>query len=224
MRTTATIVELRRLLAERHPLAHGSRRVSDHPVIPSGIPALDQLLGGGWPQGKLSELVGNGDGSGSAQVLHALLQRVATRGQFLALIDGRDSFDVDAVEPDILSRLLWVRCTTAEEALKAADIILRDRNFPNVVLDLKLNSLPQLRRIPSSAWHRFRRLQEQNGTTLLVITPTQFVGGAHCRVRLDSRQNLQAMTRPPSEVLGDLHFELLRTEEPDQSNTERATG
>jgi hypothetical protein len=224
MRNTATIVELRRLLAERHPPAHASRKVSDRPVMPSGIPALDHLLGGGWPKGKLSELVGSGEGSGSAQVLHALVQRVAAEGQFLALIDGRDSFDVDAVDPDVLSRVLWVRCTGADEALKAADILLRDRNIPNVVLDLKMNPLPQLRRIPSSAWHRFRRLQEQHGTTLLVITPTQFVGGAHCRVQVDSRLNLQAMTRPPSEVMSDLHFELLRAEEPDQSASEVATG
>lgn len=179
----------------------------------TGITTLDELLDGGWPRGKLSELVGTGAGSGSAQVIHALLHGLAASGHFLALVDGLDSFDVDAVEADVLARLLWVRCTRAEEALKAADILLRDRNFPFVIVDLKLNPVAQLRKIQSSVWHRFRRLQEQNGSTLLVVTPTQLVGGAHCRVRLESKLGLEAMTRPPAEIVDSLRFELLRAEE-----------
>ena len=181
-------------------------------TVTTGIAALDELLGGGWPKGKLSELVGIGAGSGSAQVIHALLHRVAAGGQFLALVDGVDSFDVDAVEVDALSRLLWVRCTKADEALKAADILLRDRNFQFVVVDLKLNSIAQLRKIQSSVWHRYRRLLEQNGTTLLVVTPTQLVGGAHCRVRVESKLGLEAITRPPVETASQLRFDLLRTD------------
>lgn len=181
-------------------------------TVTTGIAALDELLGGGWPKGKLSELVGIGAGSGSAQVIHALLHRVAAGGQFLALVDGMDSFDVDAVEVDALARLLWVRCTKTDEALKAADILLRDRNFPFVVVDLKLNSIAQLRKIQSSVWHRYRRLQEQNGTTLLVVTSTQLVGGAHCRVRVESKLGLEAITRPPVETAGQLRFDLLRAD------------
>src|SRR5204862_1713111 len=123
------------------------------------------------PRGGLAELVGAGPGSGSAQVVHALLRRVAHAGEYLALVDGADSFDVDAAEPTTLTRLLWVRCQKAEEALKAADLLLRDRNFPLLVLDLQLNPQAQLRKIPSSVWHRFRRLLEQNGATVLVVTP-----------------------------------------------------
>ncbi len=212
MRATANIVELRRLLAERHPAARGLPRPPlERPVVPSGLPALDTLLHGGWPKGQLSELIGDGPGSGSTQIIHALLQQLAATGQFLALIDGRDSFDVDAVEPDVLARLLWVRCQQADEALKAADILLRDRNFPFVLIDLKLNPAAQLRKIPSSVWHRFRRLQEQNGTTVLVVTPTQLIGGAHCRVRVASQLNLNALTHPPTIET----FELLRAPDGD---------
>ena len=211
---TTSLVSLRRVLSERFPKAHSNRRqLVASPIVATGIPALDQLLGGGWPQGKISELVGAGPGSGSAQVIRALLDRVAASGLFLALVDGMDSFDVDAVEADVLTRLLWVRCAKVDEALRAADILLRDRNFPFVVVDLKLNPVAQLRRIRSSVWHRFRRLQEQNGTTLLVVTPTQLVGGAHCRVRIESELGIQAMTRSPGEVVNSLRFELLRTEE-----------
>lgn len=213
MRAAENLVELRRLLAEKFPQAHSVRRPKTTPALATGVPQLNALLAGGWPRSKLSELVGSGAGSGSAQVIHALLHRVATDGRFLALVDGVDSFDVDAVEPDVLARLLWVRCAKADEALKAADILLRDRNFPVVVVDLKLNPAAQLRKIPSSAWHRFRRLQEQNGTTVLVVTPTPLVGSAHCRVRVAGQLGVEAMTRRPAEVTERLRFELLRVEE-----------
>ena len=68
-------------------------------------------------------------------LLRALLRQSHRARQWMALIDGRDSFDPAGVEAPVLSRLFWVRCQTAEEALKAADLLLRDRNFPLVVLD-----------------------------------------------------------------------------------------
>jgi len=224
MRAAENLVELRRLLAEKFPQAHTARRLKSALALATGVPQLDALLGGGWPKGRLSELVGAGAGSGSAQVIHALLHRVAADGRFLALVDGLDSFDVDAVEPDVLARLLWVRCARADEALKAADILLRDRNFPVVVVDLKLNSVSQLRKIPSSAWHRFRRLQEQNGTTVLIITPTPLVGGTHCRVRVEGQLGIEAMAKPPAEVAGRLQFALLRVEEEESRENLVKTG
>ncbi|HKS38083.1 MAG TPA: hypothetical protein VJW76_12880 [Verrucomicrobiae bacterium] len=223
MRAAATIVELRHLLAERFPQAHGTKLARDGtPTVTTGVPGLDALLRGGLPRGELSELVGDGHGSGSAQVIHALLRRVAADGRFLALVDGADSFDVDPVEPDVLSRLLWVRCTAADQALKAADILLRDPNFPFVILDLKLNPVAQLRKIPSSVWHRFRRLLEQNGTTTLVVTPHPLVGGAVCRVRVESKLSLGALVQPPSAVLGQLRFELLRGESHEENEIVQA--
>ena len=215
MQTTHELVELRRLLTERFPRAHVRPAPDPGDRIATGLPALDALLRGGLPRGTLTELVGAGNGSGSAQVIHALLHRVAASGQFLALVDGMDSFDVEAVASAVLARLLWVRCSTTEEALKAADILLRDRNIPSVVLDLKLNPLAQLRKISSSVWHRFRRLQEQNGTTVMVVTPTPLVGGAACRVRVESRLGIEALSQPPGELSAKLRFELLKiAEEP----------
>jgi len=108
MRATGNIVELRRLLAERFPrVRNGFADALPVDACPTGVAALDDLLGGGLPRGQLTELVGAGPGSGSVQVLHAWLRRVAADGQFLALVDGADGFDVDAVEPDALARLLW---------------------------------------------------------------------------------------------------------------------
>jgi hypothetical protein len=213
MRTTTSVTELQELLRERIPNTRfgvmGRRRGNP---VPTGVGSLDAVLGGGLVSGDLTELVGTGHGSGSVQVLHALLRRLAADGRFLSLIDGGDSFDVDAEEPEVLARMLWVRCRDAQEALKATDFVLRDRNLPVVVLDLKLNPATQLRRISGSVWHRFSRLAEQNGTTLLVITPFALVGGAAARVEVAARLDPSAHGAGPVAVLEQLEFNLLRQE------------
>lgn len=179
------IQQLRQLLAERLPRVRTGFAVRPAPAtVSTGVRALDLALGGGLLLGETTELVGEGWGSGSAQVIHAVLRRAAADGRFVALVDGADSLDVDALEPAELARLLWVRCRTAAEALAATDVLLRDRNFPLVVLDLKLNSATEWRRISGSVWHRFNRLREQHRTTLLVVTPQPSVGGAVRRVRV----------------------------------------
>lgn len=212
MRASGNIVELRQLLAEQFPhLRQGLAATPPIETVPTGVPALDALLGGGLARGEFTELVGTTDGSGSAQVIHALLRRVAADGRFLALVDGTDSFDVGTVEPAVLAHLLWVRCGRADEALKAADLLLRDRNVPFVVMDLKLNPVAQLRRISSSTWYRYARLLELNQTTVLVVTPFQLVSGAGYRVRVEGELGIDALSRSPSNILSRLRFTLLRS-------------
>ena len=207
MQPSSNIVKLRHLLAKRFPhLRQGPLPASSLEFFATGVPALDALLGGGLPCGEFIELVGAGDGSGSAQVIHALLRQVSADGRFLVLVDGSDSFDVNAVDPAVLTRLLWVRCVTTDEALKAADLLLRDRNFPLLVIDLKLNPVTQLRKIPTSTWYRLARLLEQNHTAVLVVSPFQLVGNAGCRVRIDSEFGIEAMARSPVDLLSELHF------------------
>lgn len=211
MPDASNIVDLRRLLAERFGAAVRPRATPQRDVLATGLPALDSQLGGGWPRGEVSELVGDGPGSGSAQVLHAWIRQTAQEGQFLALADGADSLDVDALEPAVLARLLWVRSRSADEALKAADILLRDRNLSRVVIDLKLCPVAELRRISSSLWHRFHRLTEHQGTTALVLTPLPLVSGAACRVRMANRLNLATLQAEPDVTAQTLSFELLRS-------------
>lgn len=212
MKTSTTIVDLRKLLAERLPqtrLGLVTRKPAD--TVSTGVPSLDTLLGGGLPRGTFTELVASSNGSGSAEVLHELLRRVALDRQFLALVDGVGSFDPGAVDPGFLTRLLWVRCAKAAEALKATDLLLRDRNFPILVLDLKLNPWRELRAVPSSTWYRYGRLLEQNQTTVLVITPRELVSGAACRVAINSGLDIDALTQPRAELLSRLRFKLLRS-------------
>ncbi len=207
MPPAATIVDLRQLLQARLPRARlGFAPAAPRAMLATGVTALDHALEGGLPVGETSELTG----AGTAEVLHALLRQASADGRFVALVDGADSFDADAAEPSELARLLWVRCRTAAEAVAATDLLLRDRNFPLVVLDLKLNPAAQLGRISGSAWHRFGRLREQHRTTLLVLTAQPLVNGATVRVQLRRRAGLECLEQSAAERLAGLEFTLLR--------------
>jgi len=206
------LVQLRDLLKQRFPRARLSMGPSSNfETRPTSLAALDRLLGGGWPRGELTELVATEAGSGSAQMLHAMIRATAAGGEFMALVDGADSFDVGSVDAEVLSRLLWVRCVKASEALQAADLLLRDRNFPFVVLDLKMNPVTQLRSISTSVWHRFRRLIEHHDTTVLVMTPFQLVSSAACRVRLEGALDLTALAQESAEIMAKLCFEVTKS-------------
>lgn len=211
MPEASNIVDLRKLLAERFGAAVRLRKAILPEAIPTGIPALDSLLEGGWPKGGVSELVGHGVGSGIVQVLHAWIRQTAQEGQFLAVVDAGDSLDVDALEPQVLARILWVRARSADEALRAADLLLRDRNFPRVVIDLKTCPTQALARISGSLWHRFRRLTEHHGTTAVVLTPSPLVSGATCRVQVSVDPGLDRLHSDLEAVLESLRFDLVRS-------------
>jgi len=173
MQAVTNIVQLRQLLAERFPnvrmgLGNSSKSTA---CWPSGISQLDALLDGGLPKSALTELVSSHASAGSGLVMHALLRKAAGRRQWVALLDGNDSFDPTAFENAALSRLLWVRCENATQALKAADFLLRDGNLSLAILDLRVNPARQLQKIPASSWYRLQRCLEPRATALLVLTP-----------------------------------------------------
>src|SRR5262249_40126451 len=110
-------------------------------------------------------------------------------------IDGRDSFDPCALPNSILRQLLWVRCTKVFEAVKAADLLLRDGNFPLVILDLILNSLDELRKIPQTTWYRLQRLVESVPTACLVLTRYETVSSAQLKLVLENSWNLETLEK-----------------------------
>src|SRR5215207_2602474 len=114
------VIELRQLLREKFPgLATRADELAPHRRggWASGIAKLDEQLGGGFPRSAITEVIAPRPGVGSALLLRQLLRRAASTQQFLAFIDGRDSFDAANVEQATLSRMLWLRCHTAEEAV-----------------------------------------------------------------------------------------------------------
>ena len=202
-------IQLRQFLAERLPavrLFSEAEAAKTSPCHPTGLPQIDELLGGGLPKGAITELVRDDKMTGSALVLCSILRH--SQGQWAGLIDGRDSFDPASIDFK-LSRLIWVRCQEAAQALKAADLLLRDGNLPLVILDLALNPLPQLRKTPSTVWYRLQRLIEPKSTALLVITPRPTVSSAKARLHLAGNFDFEALDQPQEELLRQLKFAIV---------------
>lgn len=200
------IVDLRKLLAERfpqEPLPATSR-------FATGLPGFDQTLAGGLAKGAITELSSAAPQAGSATLFAALLERAGREKYFVALIDGRDSFDPAAVSGAALRHLLWVRCQQASEALQAADLLLRDGNFPLVVLDLVLNPAPELRRIPQNNWYRLQRLVEPAPTAFLVLTAQPMISSAQGKLVLENHWTLPQLESPVTELIPALRFRARR--------------
>ncbi len=202
MAASRQIIDLRNLLAERfqHPPALTGGKIR--------IPLLDRATDGGLRKGAITEIISPNASAGSALVIHSLLQIAQRDRFFLAVIDGRDSFDVQSVDAGTLQHLLWVRCEKATEAVKAADFLLRDGNFPLVILDLVLNPAEELRRIPATSWYRLQRLVEPAPTAFVVMSRHNMVASARTKIVLENRWTLSDLPRDTPSA--QLHFKVRR--------------
>jgi RecA/RadA recombinase len=138
----------------------------------SGVPALDELLGGGWPRAALSEISGRRS-TGRTSVMLATLARALAAGEAAALVDTGGALDPRAALAAgvALPRLLWIRCAAAA-ALKATDLVVSAGGFDVVVLDLG----DERPRVPTASWVRLKHGAERQGTSVLVATATRAVG------------------------------------------------
>jgi hypothetical protein len=196
------IIQLRQLLADRF----GSVAALPSPKIyPTGLPALDEI---GLPHGALTEIVSGGPGG--ALLLHGLLHATLRNGERVVLIDGKDSFVPRALPQADLDRLLWTRCREAWEAIKAADLAIRDGNVPLVVMLLTLNPAAELRRIPATAWHRLQVLAEKAPVTVVVFSPVAQVGCARLRLAAGGAFPLAKLHRCRAELLPALELQVER--------------
>jgi hypothetical protein len=191
MAMTRKIINLRNLLAIRFPQAPMLAGTS----LVTGLVFFDQPIGGGLPKGAITELISPRGSAGSALLIHAFIHGAYRDKYFVALIDGRDSFDPCALANSILRQLLWVRCTKALEAVKAVDLLLRDGNFPLVIVDLILNSPEELRKIPQTSWYRLQRLVESVPTACLVLTRYEMVSSAQLKLVLENSWNLETLEK-----------------------------
>jgi hypothetical protein len=203
------IIDLRKLLAERFP---------QEPLPPTGrlvtgLPIFDETLEGGLTKGAITELTSAPGNAGSATIIATLLQRAGRDRSFIALIDGRDSFDPSAsggIGGRALRHLLWVRCRKAKEAMQATDLLLRDGNFPLVILDLALNPVEELRKIPQSNWYRMQRLVEPVPTAFLVLTSRSMISSALWKCSLENRWTLPQLDEEAADLQAQLKIRVQR--------------
>jgi len=138
---------------------------------PTGVAAIDAAIGG-LPRGGLTEIVGPAS-SGRTSLLLAALAAATTREEACAVVDAEDAFSPHSaagagVE---LERVLWVRCGhSAEQALKAADLLIQGGGFGLVVMDLGDTPVRSARRISLASWFRLRRAVEHTPSVLLSVS------------------------------------------------------
>jgi hypothetical protein len=182
----SSILDLRKLLAQRFPQSFIPR----HARLTTGIASIDELTRGGLPKSAITEITSLRVSAGNASLIHALLDHAQRSRSFLALVDARDSFDPATAGDARLRHLLWVRCHHATEAIKATDLLLRDGNFPLVLLDLVLNAPEELRRVPQTSWYRLQRLVEATACALVVLTRRSTISSAQLKLVLHNQWQL----------------------------------
>jgi recombination protein RecA len=156
----------------------------EYALAPSGVSALDARLGGGFPRGQLSELVGPRS-SGRTSLLLQMLAAATARGELVALVDALDMFDVEsaAAAGVDLDRVLWIRghlvtnqglCRelnqrAIEQAIRAFTLVLQAGNFGLVVFDVAEAPADSVRRLPFTTWLRLQRMVEGSQTACVLI-------------------------------------------------------
>jgi hypothetical protein len=196
----AKIIQLRQILAERFP----QETLPPQTFIQTGLTGFDQI-GGGLLQGALTQVVAPNLSSGSTLLLHEIIRAMHLASQFVALVDGRDCFE-PSKNTDLL---LWVRCQNAQQAVKAADLLLRDGNVTLTILDLKQNDGKDLHKIPATTWYRLRRVAEAGRTTLLLMTRYPLVAGAFFTLQNNHQLEFGDLSRPDSQILLSITSELI---------------
>jgi hypothetical protein len=210
------LAALRHLLAERFPTvpctarscdglppAPGLRRAGRARVLPTGIPAVDDVVGG-IPLSAVTEIVCAAPSCGSQLFIGQLLAGARAAHNRVAVIDSTDSFDAASFAGDLLAHVVWVRCRTTAEALQAADLLTRDANLGLVLLDLRRAPLADLRHTPATQWYRLQRAVEPADLALVVETPHASVPSAQLRLALDTPQPAAALDRARSAAAAEL--------------------
>lgn len=135
---------------------------------PTGLPAVDRLLDGGFPRGGVSEIAGP-PCSGRTSLVLELLARATERGEVAAVVDVADAFDPPsaAAAGVDLARLLWVRPPDVAAALRGTSHLLAAGGFAAVVLDLA--GLGRRAALGERLWPRLRRETAATATALVIL-------------------------------------------------------
>lgn len=154
------------------------------PSASTGFEPLDGVLGGGWRQGEVSEVVGPRS-SGRTTVLMSTLAAATAMGGIVGVVDAVDRFDpAGAAATGVdLDRVLWIRGAplmaeqaritladhAVQQALRALDLLVRAGGFAVVALDLADLPIRSVRRLPFATWLRVAHANANQPTVCLLV-------------------------------------------------------
>ena len=127
-------------------------------LVPSAIPELDRLLGGGLPSGIVATLEGT---TGRWSLAAGLVARMTLRSLVAILDDGSLYPPALAEAGASLDRVLVVPARKALAVVRAVDILLRSR-----ICKLVLMPAVALR---DAVWTRLAKLAHRSGALLIVM-------------------------------------------------------
>jgi hypothetical protein len=194
----------------------------DAAVAPTGVAQLDARLGGGFPRGQLSELVGPRS-SARMSLLLKMFAAATARGELVALVDALDMLDVESASAAgvDLDRLLWVRGHVAanpglccdmnqramEQAIRALALILQAGKFGIVALDAGEAPPLALRRLPFTTWLRLQRMVEGSQTVCVLVGPEPMArSSAGLTLRLAGGRRAESIGRAAASRFGGRRF------------------
>lgn len=151
------------------------------PRLSTGEETMDALLAGGWPVGKVAELVGAAS-SGKTSLAVATVAAATARDELALWVDASGQFDAASlVAAGVrLEQLLLVQAGEPGQAVRAVELVLEAGGFTVVVVDLGGEEPREGRgfrregraRLPL----RLARAVERAGVVGLVLTPKPWVG------------------------------------------------
>jgi hypothetical protein len=160
MAAVSTGVQERRAAFERlrAELAAKPSHLPLETLLPSAIPQLDRLLGGGFPAGIVATLEGE---TGRWSLAAGLVGQFTRRG-LVAILDDGGLYPPALAEAGVsLERVLIVPSGNALAMARAADILLRSR-----ICRLVLMPAIALR---DAVWERLAKLAHRSGALLIVV-------------------------------------------------------
>ena len=166
-----------------YELTRKDRRLS------SGLAPLDDLIDGGIPRGRISEITGR-QGSGKTSLAASFVASATHRGEVAAWLDTSGSFDPESMAAAgvKLGRMLWASMTTTSTRMprvaasplarrqsaiiKAAELVLEAGGFGLVVLDF--GEAP--RALTHASALRIARAAERSGAAVIALAPWRMCG------------------------------------------------
>lgn len=181
-------------------------RIPPFPRIPTGFPALDTLLGGGWPTGVLTEVLVSGHGSGELGLLSPALARLTTADD---PANGPSASWVMLIAPPwipyapglcwqglALDRVLTTHVRQPPEALWAMDETLRSATCAGVIAWVGAQVIP---RAGYSLLQRLHLLAGKQQAWAVLIRAARFR-----RQRSPARLRLEILASSPDTLQIDI--------------------